>query len=456
MRGSEERPDAEGTGASAPLGRQVNPLEVLDNFLGETASAQAIEKLTLVELRQLGEAAKESATAALQDPVPDSTFYQGGWVSGHWQYQITRGDLNLSLLYYPRLLVHDPIAEFFFDEHDSLPPMRPLRERFGRMTIDGSGPRMWSQHSSFRPSQENLNSSKQLLASIVQYMSQLRPLLEADVLICRYQYPTLVARSEAIMNSVSHDVRSERMQRALRRANEMVPEVPVPTWDSMRGLSIRPDSGFHLVDAPWASQFAFYFLAKTLAIADQAGAVYVPPEDGDLHLLREKVRDSVRPMSKGRHPAALLRQVARLVLPDLQLSADTAVSIRRSEEAFDDWRRRLSSLARDAAADDADDLRERVEDELIPTIRRLETATAGSRLMRGSLRDQPASVTFSALTAGGGALLIGRNPAAAAGVTLGSGILHWIYQAYLPRRPDSKDAVLASLIRARTSGPAGR
>jgi len=45
---------------------------------------------------------------------------------------------NRTLLYYPRLLVHDPLADFFFRDFDALPPTKELHERYGRMTVSAS------------------------------------------------------------------------------------------------------------------------------------------------------------------------------------------------------------------------------------------------------------------------------------------------------------------------------
>lgn len=427
-----------------PLQR-VTPLDVLEHFLGEEPSGDAIRRLSFDQLQELGTLAKQSAEATLLDPAPPDTYYPGGWLGAHWQYQMMAGDLNLALLYYPRLLVHDPLAEFFFDQHDRLPELRPLRDTSGTMTISG-GPRMWSQHSSSHMTRESFEGERERLAAIVEYVSDLSPLLRAGILVCRTQYPTLIAREEALLSSVRHDVRSTEMQEAVRQANAID---PVATWDTLRGAQITPSTGFRAVDQPWLAQYEFYFLAKTLAVADQAGAVYVPPAAGDLHLLRQKARSRGLPTPPG-HPGRVLEEVARLVVPDLQLSAREAVAIRTSEDAFDDWRRQLSALARDASADGPEEMRQRVEDALIPSIRRVEKASSGVAALRSSLRDTGAYVAMSALPGAGAAALTGGVPAMAAAAAATGGVLKWVYDAYKPKKPDSRDAVLASLIRGQT------
>ncbi|SET92118.1 hypothetical protein [Geodermatophilus poikilotrophus] len=430
---------------------RITPLDVLENFLGEEPSGKAIRCLTYEQLRELGDLSKQSANASLNDPAPPDTYYHGGWVGAHWQYQIMAGDLNLALLYYPQILVHDPLAEFFFDEHDRLPSLRPLHEANSRMILSG-GPQMWSQHSSARMTKDDYQEERERLATIVQYISELSPLLKAGVLVCRTQYPTLIARNEAIMSSVRHDVRSPSMQEAVTEANAID---PVAVWDSLRGMQLTPSTGYRKVDEPWAAQYEFYFLAKTLAVADQAGAVYAPPASGDLHLLRQKARAGKIPLPLG-HPRGVLEEVARLLVPDLQLRARDAVAIRNSEDAFDDWRRQISSLARDASSDSADEMRQRVEDALIPAIRRVEKASSSTAALKSSLRDTGAYVAMSALPGASAAALTGGVPAVAATAAAVGGVLKWLYDAYKPKKVDSRDAVLASLIRAKkdaTKGP---
>jgi hypothetical protein len=168
MEGPGDRP---GAGVRGRRAQPVSTLDVIENFFGETPDPRTIRALSLSELEDLREQVLLSSTAQLQDPVSEGIYYPGGWVAGNWQYQATRGDLNLALLYYPRILVHDPLADFFFDDFDSLPEMRPLREGNNRMTIN-AGPIMWGQAVSYSKD-NNLDRVRSYLTQVIGYMADL-------------------------------------------------------------------------------------------------------------------------------------------------------------------------------------------------------------------------------------------------------------------------------------------
>jgi hypothetical protein len=86
-----------------------------------------------------------------------------------------------------------------------------------------------------------------------------------------------------------------------------------------------------------------------------------------------------------RQPVELLSEVARVLVPDLQLTAKTAVAIRQSEDAFEDWRAELRRLAREGRDDSPAELRERVQDQLQPVVRRVEKAISRSSIASRAL-----------------------------------------------------------------------
>jgi hypothetical protein len=105
----------------------VSPLDVLRNYFGELPGDRALGSLTTARMEDLGELLVESAAASLSDPVPPGTYYPGGWLAGGWNEPIFKSDLHLALLYYPRLLVHDPLSGYFFDRFEDLPKMKEIR-----------------------------------------------------------------------------------------------------------------------------------------------------------------------------------------------------------------------------------------------------------------------------------------------------------------------------------------
>ncbi len=113
-------------------------LDVLDRFFGAVPDEAAVRSLNQQEIDELGDLVVQSAAVTAAAAAPEGTVYPGGWSAGNWHEQLFRGDLTLALLYYPRLLVHDPLADFFFRDFDALPPTKELHERYGRMTVSAS------------------------------------------------------------------------------------------------------------------------------------------------------------------------------------------------------------------------------------------------------------------------------------------------------------------------------
>lgn len=136
---------------------------------------------------------------------------------------------------------------------------------------------------------------------------------------------------------------------------------PLPMWDFIRGLKVSPSAGSSAQDEAQQWQYEFFHLAKTLAIADYFGACYEPVFESELQLLHTKMSVSQdRRVPTTATPMPVLTEVGRLLVPDLRLDLKTAVEIRQSEGAFEDWRARLRTLVRDGASDSPAELRDRV------------------------------------------------------------------------------------------------
>jgi hypothetical protein len=264
------------------------------------------------------------------------------------------------------------------------------------------------------------------------------PLIDRQILILRPQWPTILTRQQAIMSSVRHDVRSSEMQAAVRGA-----PADLTRWDNIQGGKVSVNGGIpHPADAPWVDQEEFFYLAKTLAVADESGATYVPPTDSDFGLLRAKAAAGASSL-KGlqQQPTKLLEEVSRFLVPDLIIDPKTTVSIRENEESFDSWRRGLSALARDSKDDDPDSLAGRVEDTLIPRVRDINASLRRSRPLRDNLVPDGASIAVSA-----GIGLVTAGPMGAASAAA-AGVIGWLFKAYQRPNLSGADTVLARLIK---------
>ncbi|TFB56336.1 hypothetical protein [Cryobacterium tagatosivorans] len=427
--------------ALAGPGELLTALDVLENALGSRPTPEQLRKLTIPELDELSGLLGELSEAQCDDEIPGGASLIGGWLGGYWSEPSLRGDLGKSLLYYSNLLVLDPLADYF-DDRSRLPATRPIRVRrkedkqFNTLT---SGPDMWSRNGSFGSLRDAPEEAVGRFAAIVGNLYSLEPLIRSGVVVLRSQWPILSRNSEALAASVRHDIRSKEMQSLAREPSTAGDSFAV--WDNLRGGAVSFPSGVLSSDEPWETQHVFYDLAKTLAIADAAGAQHVPSTERDLELLRTKVSSAAR----STYPRAFLGEVARVAVPSFDIPIQQAVAMRESSASFEDW---LDLIRRAGAADDAGQLRERVQDELRPAIRSVE-AEIGKSTMLSLLDKTLADVIFTGGVASIAALASGGSPIASAGAAAASGIVSWIRRAYGQRSLGGAEAVLAALVRGK-------
>lgn len=429
------------TGSGHSLRSLATPIEVLRNYFGEIPGERVLASLTITEMEELGQLLVQSAEASISDPVPSGTYYPGGWLGTGWNEPIFTPDLHVALLYYPRLLVHDPLSGYFFDRFNDLPKMKEIRvvNHTSRSHIAAiySGPDVFARHAVYLTDKSDPARALHRFTRLIRTVVSFAPLIDSGILILRPQWPTILNRREALMSSVRHDVRSPEMQAAA----ESDP-AGVSRWDNIRGGKLTAGTGVpHPADAPWQNQDEFFYLAKTLAVADQAGATYVPPTDADFEMVRAKATTGASRI-KGieQQPTKLLEEVARLVVPQLKIDPKTTIRIRQDDESFDSWRRELSLLARDSKNDDAEALVGRIDDVLIPRIRDLNRSLKRSRPLQDNLIPDGAAI---AISAGIGFVASGLAGAAAAAVP---GVVGWLFKAYQRPNLSGSDTVLARLI----------
>ncbi|TFB63323.1 hypothetical protein E3N86_05210 [Cryobacterium sp. Hz7] len=401
-----------------------------------------LRKLTIPELDDLAGLLGELSEAQSKDAIPGGAYLVGGWLGTYWSEPFLRGDLSRSLLYYSNLLVLDPLADYF-DDRSRLPTTHPIRVRrpedakFNTVT---SGPAIWSTHGTFMAFRDDPDRAVARFAAIVENLYSLESLIKSGVVVLRSQWPILSDRRDALATSVRHDVRSQAMQSLARQPSTADDAFAV--WDNLRGLSLSFSGGAIPSDEPWETQHIFYYLAKTLAIADASGAQYVPSTERDLELLRTKVGSAAR----FTHPGGFLEEVARVVVPSFDVPIARAVEMRESSSGFEDWRSTLDRIRRAGAADNSEELRERVQDELRPAVRAVEAELGRSSLL-SSLDKTGSDFIFTGGLAAVAATVGGGNPYVAASAAATSGLVSWIRRAYGPRSQGGPDAVLAALVR---------
>lgn len=419
--------------------RQITSLEVLENFLGAKPTKSAISRLSDREIGDLELLVLQSCEASAWEPSPPGAIYPGGWLANDVANPAGNEYLNLALLYYPKVLIHDPLGDFFFGQYRHLPDFRPLRAADGSLSIS-AGPEMWHQGAAFfKDSPETLRAR---LGHIAEFLSDIEPLLRDNIVVMRSQWPIITSRIQPLMASVRHDSRNEEFLDYLQKASE---DEPFPVWDNIRGLRALPATPLRAADKRWRFQYESFYLAKTLAVADAVGATYVPASDVEMDVLRLKLKATFESPPSESQPISFLQEVARVSIPNLAITAKTAVAMRNSEQDFDDWHRSLDRLRRST---DPDSWSEQVADELIPDIRRVERAIRRSPLARSALKEAAASTIISATTSGLVAATATGSPITSMAAAGGAGALNWLWRAYFPSRLGGRDAVIAALVRS--------
>lgn len=426
----------------------VTILDALDGALGGRGAAD-LRKLSLRDIDEIADLLDEFWSAQYEmapAPTASRSAFVGGWMGPFFSEPMLRRDLADALLYYPQVMVLDPLADFF-SRGEGLPELwsvgyvRPDRE----INKVASGPAMWRHNGTYESLRTDPEGAARRFASIVGNLYLLEQPIRAGVIDVRSQWPIIKARSHQLETALRFDVRSSVLQDYLATADVSGLHV----WDSITGLQVSMDLPVVRRDAPMRAAPILYYLAKTLAVADAGDAQYVPTNEPSLGLLRSKYNDAVART----HPAAMLREVARIAVPSADVALREVVAIRQASDNFEDWRLSLEGLHRATASDDARTLRERVEETLLPKVHSVEREL-GSSSLGSSFRKAGADVVIDgAVGAATGAIAAGSvDPGAAALLGVGgaatAGALRWLLRQYAPAPIGGDRAVLATLIKA--------
>lgn len=424
---------------------QATVLDVIENALGERGDRLAWGKLSRAQLEDLRDRLLEFSQADAERAAPEGTHVMGGMFARYWEDPVARAELSDALLYYPQLLALDPFADFFADT-SALPTLRDLRYmRNGRETMRiSTGGAIWAHADSAASFGDDWAGVAARLSEISRNLYELEIPIRSGVIILRNQWAVLRRRRSALEASVRFDARSERMQTVMRSLQDE--DARLPLWDNLRGFHITGSGRLNPADAAWEYQHFFFYLAKTLAVADSAQATYAPSRPGDLALLKAKVNAT----PTAGYPPQILAQVSSIVLPTTDVSIREAAAIRASSADFADWRAQLRTFARDAGAATPQELEERAKDVFEPQVRRVERELSGQkqRATTGAVTELLLYGTISTLatTATSDNLALGAAVGAAAAAT--TGVVSWIQHAYRKPQLHGADAVLATLMRS--------
>lgn len=213
-------------------------LDALQDVLGSKPKRSELAMLTLSELGAIREELNEFWWQQADEPISGGASLIGGWRSANSSEPAFREDLSDSLLYYPTLMLLDPIADFF-SSPTVLPEPHPIRYRRpdGRDNVLSAGARLWSSHHTFeslRATRPEAASSR--FAAIVDNLYALEVPIRSGATVLRSQWPILERRRTQLEAAVRHDVASSELQEFIAA---IPPDVIGPTvWDNLQGLQM--------------------------------------------------------------------------------------------------------------------------------------------------------------------------------------------------------------------------
>jgi hypothetical protein len=423
-------------------------IDVVEDAVGSMGQVRA-EALSGSALDRLAHSIIEFYDSWTPLGAEDGRMYSGGWIAGNFEAPESRRYLFSSLLYYPEVVIHEPLADWFFPYREQLwaPPGIWADRR--SMRIDSAEPAMLANSGYFRFISE-LDRTRSFLASVLPALAELAPLIRSGAVVPVPQWWIVHKHQPSIETAIRYDVRDTEFAKAV---SEPV-DVPLPRSDQVRGMAITPGGGWSPGEAQRAlTQDPSYFLNKTLLIQEQSGALYVPPYASDAALFEVRLRRVGEELASKGVEFSVAPSLVSAELPFIEdVNVPTLLKIRRDEEHFEDWRRTLRTVVRQVRLLPADgdefrrEAKEVLEDALLPQVAAIQRRTKVSSVLRGSATDRAADLAVSAATLG---LMTatGEPFTVTAAASLGvSAVGRWAISPLLSSRAD-RHSVLATLVR---------
>ncbi|GAB3903916.1 hypothetical protein ACFQ1S_01100 [Kibdelosporangium lantanae] len=359
--------------------------------------------------------------------------------------------LFTSLVYYPTVVIHDPIATWF-DAAREDPQKPPDLVAGDRKMVVQSSEVANLEGEGYIAARSDLERNRKELARVLPWLADLAPLIKNCVIVPVSQWRTVRQRQSAIFSALRHDLRDDDLRNVILNPIDLLP----PTRDYLRGMMLKPNVGWKPGTERRAEvQDVAYFLNKTLCIADRSGAKYVPSAATDAALLDVKVKRLGVELKRHSLELKISAALQSVKLPFMEdLDARTLVSIRDNEESFDDWRRELRNAIRliESSPTDLDafvsEARDVLEDSLLPMAREVAQNVAMSTTLKKVTKERVAELTIGAGSLVAAAALVSQPIAAAATLGLGiSAAARWVYGMMFRASPSGSKAVMAKLVK---------
>jgi len=262
------------------------------------------------------------APSPRDDGLPPA--YIGGWPSSNFGQ--VRGDLLLSsLLYNNRVLVRDPLADWFSDDQYFVE--HAMASRPG--------------HRDFSNERQNTAESRQFIATAARALRSMRPLIDSGIVELVPSANVIRRRQQEIVALTEKLATLEAFATGTYSAAFSPNDIPVE--DNVRGMFVfAPGSDAEPQIATALKRGLRYFAGEHI-LADEFGATYAAAFDHELYVCRNGA-PAMRPQA--RVTEALLQSQ----LPIFDALTPQLISTIHSDDAFAEFRRDLYTLYANAPA----------------------------------------------------------------------------------------------------------
>jgi hypothetical protein len=395
--------------------------DVIDNFWGRDP-LRKIMRADKIAFKSFGKEVNRFYESYVP-PQPGDTelrTYYGGLVATNFSLSGKQTTLFNNLLYSHSTVIPDPIARWYFDDYEHLSRTPPAEYFGGQAAADQSEWIGWLLQS-YRAFQWSLEVSREVIHFFVSGLMQVRPLVEAGIIVLLSQAHSIVPRSKEIIDQVLADASSDEFRSALVEVDEQL-----PLWDNCRGGIMTPQIQGQTPDpgtVQWAkAKEAAYYIRKSLAIAASAGAHYIPENATDYALLAKLITSSGHRAGLSDWRFELARNMKELHIPSLEgLPLVELIAIRKNSSAFEEFRTWLARrlVAREPSLQKA--LLDLTSEEISAEISRLQDQLRNSSVMKTYVKEEGVKVVVGALvgiasTLSLGAPVFGAVAGALAGV----------------------------------------
>lgn len=308
-------------------GTPTSILDVIDEFL-LLRSNKDFATLPGTVIHEFGEVVREFV--ANQHPPVDATrqgIYIGGWPSANFPF--VDGDMVLSsLLYSERVVVRDPIADWFSDE------------QYQVEHLIAAWPGYLDPHGGYVV---RVDHTRRFLAYIVPLLQAMRPLIDAGIVVLVPAEKTYLDHSTSI-DQLKSELMTSLAQDPLKYSERFSPS-DIAAESNIRGM-------FALVPGPdrengiaRAIEHGLRYFAREYSLAILNGATYTAAFDHELFLCREGVSRISGPSSN------VAQAILQSKLPIFGGLTPSIIRDIHTDDCFAEFRAELHRLYQNAPVD---------------------------------------------------------------------------------------------------------